>query len=127
VEADECAVRRVMMNLLANAARCAPESSEVRVRAGREGPGAVVRVVDAGERVPTEEAERIFEHGYDGMCSRGHHGLSIGLWIARGYVELLGGRIGVDATPTGDNAFYFTLPLAGEGYPPGTRRRRFSA
>ncbi|MDZ4166360.1 MAG: histidine kinase dimerization/phospho-acceptor domain-containing protein, partial [Coriobacteriia bacterium] len=67
-------------NLLANAARYAPEGSTVRVRVLRDGDEAVIEVADSGAGVAEEDRGRVFQRFWraDPARSRASGGLGIG-------------------------------------------------
>lgn len=119
VDGDGCAISgdserlvQVLLNLLSNAAKFAPEGSEIAVSAGTvelaRAPFVVVTVADRGPGVGREDAERIF-----GPFVRGPHaaqGAGLGLAVARAIVEAHGGRI--EAVPElGYGLFRVLLPV----------------
>jgi signal transduction histidine kinase len=97
VHADTDLMHRVLVNLIDNALRHAPEASTIRVTA-RAIPGAVeFRVVDRGSGVPEAQRERIFDR-FVTSGERSNRGL--GLAFCKAAVEAHGGRIWVeDASP----------------------------
>lgn len=118
---DYLQLKRVLYNLLENAARHSPIHEEVLVTAhvvamerpddvplDQEGLPRYVRVsvVDHGSGVPEEERERIFKSFYS---LDGHTGL--GLAICRGIVEAHQGRIWVESAPHGGACFIFIIPI----------------
>ena len=68
---------------------------------------------DRGLGIPAEERERIFEkfHRLDPGQSRGVGGSGLGLYISRGLVERMGGRIDVDSAPGQGSTFTVELPI----------------
>src|SRR5205085_5378011 len=52
---------QIVTNLLHNAAKFSPTANQTHVRLTREGANAVVRVVDTGVGLPTDQLERVFE------------------------------------------------------------------
>jgi two-component system sensor histidine kinase KdpD len=62
--------------------------------------------------VPDELKERIFEP-FERVGDR-HPGVGLGLAVARGFAEAMGGRIGAFDTPGGGLTVRVTLPAAGE-------------
>ena len=118
VMADRQRVEQVLSNLLANAARQAPESSPIRVAAERDGVHVAVSVADEGRGIPPERLAQLFRKysaGPGGEPGAGTAGSGLGLAICRGLVEAHGGRIRVESGGPGRGArFTFTLLVAGD-------------
>jgi two-component system sensor histidine kinase BaeS len=93
-------VGRVIRNLLDNAIQHAPSGTEVTVTV--ETP-ATVRVIDEGPGFPPAFTEAAFEEfaRADASRSRSTGGAGLGLAVARGLVEELGGRIWAEPGPGG--------------------------
>ena len=104
---------RVLVNLLENAAKYAPDGSPVEVRARRDGTRLVLAVLDRGPGVPAAERERIFEpfHRPPGTPPD-VRGTGLGLSIARGLAEAQGGVVRYEPRPGGGSAFVLELPGA---------------
>jgi PAS domain S-box-containing protein len=113
--ADREKLRQVLANLVDNAVKFSPEGATVTVEARRAGGAVEVRVVDEGIGVPADERERIFSkfHRAEGSA-RGRAGTGLGLFIARGLVRAMGGRIWVDSAEGQGSSFAFELPLAAD-------------
>ena len=114
VMADRRRIVQVLNNLLANAARHAPESSPIRIAAMREETYVAVSVADEGRGVAPERLPNLFRrHAGDGQGATAGYGL--GLAICKGLVEAHGGRIRAESAGAGRGAtFTFTIPVAGE-------------
>ena len=118
VMADRPRVEQVLNNLLANAARQAPESSPIRVAAERDGVHVAVSVADEGRGIAPERLAQLFRK-YSGAAvgepGAGTAGAGLGLAICKGLVEAHGGRIRAESGGVDLGArFTFTLPVAGE-------------
>ena len=111
VRGDAGELRRLVRNLLENAARYAVTT--VRVTAGVDGDRVRVEVLDDGPGVPAEDAELIFERFHRGDLSRSRDdgGSGLGLAIARTVARRHGGDLTLD--PTGDGARFVLLLPAG--------------
>jgi two-component system sensor histidine kinase KdpD len=110
---DYVQIGQVLMNLVENAVKFAPEGSEIRIAAIRRGPELELSVADRGPGVPAAERERVFEKFYRAEhTGAGTPGTGLGLAIARGLVEAHGGRIWVEDAPGGGARFVFVLPGA---------------
>ncbi|MBM4034367.1 MAG: response regulator [Planctomycetes bacterium] len=111
--ADRELVRRVVSNLLANAAKYSPPGSSVRLGAQPGGEGfSAVFVADNGKGIPPEEREAIFQKYHQLPAHRGMGGAGIGLAFCRMAVEAHGGRIWVESAPGQGSTFRFTLPVS---------------
>jgi two-component system phosphate regulon sensor histidine kinase PhoR len=77
--------------------------------------GVQICITDRGPGIPAEEQERIFEKFYVVRDGRGLSGLGLGLYIARQYVELHGGRIWVESLTGKGSTFCFSIPRTGQG------------
>jgi len=99
----------VFENLISNAIKYSPESSEVLVAVERQEDGTVVSVADRGDGVPDAYKEGIFERFSRGEKS-GVIGTGLGLAIARRVMNCYGGRVWVEDNPAGGSIFRATLP-----------------
>lgn len=110
---------KVMSQLLSNAEKFTMSG---RITFGFEVEDKWVRffVKDTGKGISEKNHDLIFEPFMqeDSSVTRGHEGNGLGLSIARGLVELLGGKMWV-TSKKGDGAnFFFTLPLVSSGQDP---------
>jgi signal transduction histidine kinase len=110
VRADRNRLRQVVANLLDNAVKYTPGGGRIELRAGREGPEAVVLVRDTGAGIPPEDQPRIFDRLFRGDRSRSERGLGLGLSLVKAIVQAHHGRVGVDSTPGQGSTFTVHLP-----------------
>ncbi len=100
VMADSGLLERVLANLIDNALRYAPDSP-VRVTAGQVGNRVLIAVVDEGPGIPRGSEEQLFAP----FQRLGDHdnsiGVGLGLSVARGFIEAMGGTISAADTPGG--------------------------
>jgi PAS domain S-box-containing protein len=113
--ADQEKLRTILANLLDNAVKFSPEGGQVTVEGRRTGTAVEVRVVDEGIGIPAAEHEHIFRkfHRAEGG-GRDRGGTGLGLFIARGLLAAMGGRIWVDSAEGSGSSFAFELPRATE-------------
>jgi PAS domain S-box-containing protein len=114
-EADGEKLRQILANLVDNAVKFSPEGGRVTVAARRGDEHVEVRVVDEGIGIPEEEQRRIFTKFYRGESVTRDPtatGTGLGLFIARGLVAAMGGRMWVDSREGAGSSFAFELPLA---------------
>jgi two-component system, OmpR family, sensor histidine kinase KdpD len=107
--ADAGLLERVLANLIDNALRYAP-NCVVRVNAGRVGDRVLINVIDEGPGIPHGTEEQIF-----GAFQRlGDHdnttGVGLGMSVARGFVEAMGGTIAAGDTAGGGLTVLVDLP-----------------
>jgi two-component system, OmpR family, sensor histidine kinase KdpD len=108
---DEIVLEHVLLNLLENALRFAPDGTDILVAASRTPNGEVeVRVVDHGPGVPNTERDRIFDEFTTGSVRREGGGAGLGLTIVRALVGAQGGTVRVEPTPGGGATFVCTFP-----------------
>jgi PAS domain S-box-containing protein len=117
VEADPLALRRVLTNLLTNAARHSPDGGRIRVVSERRDGRIAVGVTDDGPGIVQDDQHRIFDEFDRGSSPAGSGkalgmGLGLGLSIVRLYVEQHGGSVWVDSAEGSGATFWFTLPAA---------------
>ena len=122
LEADRDKLHQIAVNLVSNAIRYTPESGEIAVgvdEAPRErypGGWARLRVRDTGIGIAEEDRQRIFDpfvHPKPAKhhTSAGPDSAGLGLYIARGLIELHGGLITVDSQPDVFTEFTVLLPF----------------
>ena len=110
--ADREKLGQILRNLLDNAVKFSPGGGTVTVEAHRRAGRVEVRVVDQGEGIPEAEREHIFSKFHRADSTGGYGGAGLGLFIARGLVLAMGGRMWVDSAEGGGSSFAFELPLA---------------
>lgn len=97
---DAGLLERVLANLIDNALRYAPDSA-VRVSAGRVGDRVLINVADDGCGLPQDGAEHMFDP-FQRLGDRDNtSGVGLGLSVARGFLEAIGGTIHATDTPGG--------------------------
>jgi signal transduction histidine kinase len=122
IAADRDKVTQIVINLVSNAIRYTPESGEIAIdvdEAPREryaGGWARLRVRDNGIGIAEEDRQRIFEPfmhptSVKHHTSKGPDSAGLGLYIARGLIELHGGLITVDSQPEVFTEFTVLLPI----------------
>ncbi|MFD9409851.1 ATP-binding protein [Streptomyces sp. NPDC059989] len=117
VAVDRGLLERAVANIVENAVKYSPAGRPVHVSASTLGRRVELRVVDRGPGVPDEAKARIFEpFQRHGDAPRGA-GVGLGLAVARGFTEAIGGTLAAEDTPGGGLTMVLTLPMAG-GTPP---------
>jgi signal transduction histidine kinase len=113
VPADRRQLRRAFFNVIDNAFRHTPDGTRVDIIGQVHDPAVLVIVADRGPGIPREIVETLFEPFTRGPIDGDPNpGVGTGLTIARGVVELHGGRISVEPRPGGGSMFMIELPTA---------------
>jgi two-component system sensor histidine kinase KdpD len=110
VNLDELLFHQVLTNLVENALRFAPSSSQIKISAGRTNQRVWLEVADKGPGIAPGDEERIFEKFYRAPHQQPRSGTGLGLAICRGIVELHGGTIRASNRPEGGASFHIELP-----------------
>ncbi|MFF0289479.1 ATP-binding protein [Streptomyces sp. NPDC005262] len=120
VAVDPGLLERAVANIVENAVKYSPGGERVTVAASALGARVELRVADRGPGVPDEGKERIFEpfQRY-GDAPRGA-GVGLGLAVARGFVESMGGTLDAEDTPGGGMTMVLTLKAVSGYVPTGT-------
>ncbi len=113
VRADPGLLERVLANLFSNALRHSPPNLRPMLRAKEDGERVVLDVVDHGTGVPAGLKERIFEP-FARLDERSP-GVGLGLAVAKGFAEAMGGTIVAIDTPGGGLTVRVTLPALVSG------------
>ncbi len=117
IVADPARLQQVLVNLIGNAHKFAPDGGHIAVSASVHADGVRISVRDNGRGISPDMQSQIFEafRQLDASTSAGARGTGLGLTITRSIVDLHGGRIGVESAAGGGACFTVTLPLPVDG------------
>ena len=108
-------LRQVCSILVDNALRYSPEGGTVTVGATRREDRVEISIADEGIGIPQSDQEQIFRkfyRGADAELRAGSGGTGLGLFIARGLVTAMGGRIWVSSREGEGSRLAFELLAA---------------
>jgi len=111
VVADAGLLERVIANLVDNADRHLGTGEKVLIRAYTEENRVIVDIVDHGPGVSPDRMEEIFAP-FQHFGDRTTTGVGLGLAIARGFTEAMGGTLAASVTPGGGLTMTITLEVA---------------
>ncbi|MEU6657728.1 sensor histidine kinase KdpD [Streptomyces sp. NPDC046821] len=119
VTVDPGLLERSVANLVENAVKYSAFDERVLVSASAIADRVEVRVVDRGPGVPDLAKDRIFEPFQRYGDAPGGAGIGLGLAVARGFAEAMGGTLSAEDTPGGGLTMVLTLPTANGFGPAG--------
>ena len=111
LQLDAILVEQALLNLVDNAFKHGLSEQAVDIDVATRGDEVIVSVIDHGKGVGEDEVTKIFDKFYRSDEAAGG-GLGLGLTIARGIIQVHGGRIWAQHTPGGGLTVRFTLPLS---------------
>jgi GAF domain-containing protein len=113
VRADQRKIKQVLLNLLSNSVKFTPEGGRVTLAAHRHLTHVEIAVSDTGIGIAPGDQEAVFEEfrQIESDYVKKQEGTGLGLTLARKFVELHGGRIGVKSELGKGSTFSFTLPI----------------
>jgi len=120
IEADPGMLERVIANIVENAVKYAPDSDIVLVGAagglspatlgGR--PAGELRIIDHGRGIPAESVLEMFRPFQRLDDAPQTTGIGLGLAVAKGFTDAMGGSLSAEATPGGGLTMVIRLPLS---------------
>ncbi|HEY3239936.1 MAG TPA: ATP-binding protein [Acidimicrobiia bacterium] len=112
VLADASLLERAVANVVDNAIHWSPPGTRVRLEAGVFGGQVNVRVVDQGPGIPRRQRDLVFQPFQRLGDSGGDTGVGLGLAVARGFLQAMGGAIEIEDTAGGGTTIILRLQVA---------------
>jgi signal transduction histidine kinase len=118
VAGDPARLQQIVTNLLTNAVQFTPYDGNVAVGLGVDGADAVLTVQDNGAGIDPAFLPHVFDQFRqgEGVLSRKHGGLGLGLAVVRQLIDLHGGSVDVTSPGSGRGAT-FTVRMPRESIP----------
>jgi two-component system sensor histidine kinase KdpD len=110
IDTDPGLLERALANLVANALRYSPADRPPTLTASAEDNTVVVLIVDHGPGIPVEQRAQVFEPFQQLGDRHTAGGVGLGLAVARGFIEAVGGRIEARSTSGGGLTMRIDLP-----------------
>ena len=104
-------VLQVLLNLVGNALRYAPEDSQIWIRLEQDAAVARVIVADQGPGLDPDQQRKVFEK-FERLGRSGDGGSGLGLYISRRLARAMGGDLAVESAPGQGARFVLTVPAA---------------
>jgi signal transduction histidine kinase len=111
ISADEQKLEQVLVNLVNNAVKYAPESKEIVVAVEELADKVKIAVIDQGHGISKDKLPLLFDSYYQVKESGiSTHGLGLGLYISAEIIRKHKGEIGVESEMGKGSTFWFTIP-----------------
>jgi two-component system, OmpR family, sensor histidine kinase KdpD len=114
VHVDPALAERALANVVDNALAWSPPEVPVRVEGAVVGARVILRIIDQGPGIAPADRDRVFQpfQRLGDSRNRGGPGVGLGLAVARGFTEAIGGDLQLEDTPGGGTTMTFAFPLA---------------
>jgi PAS domain S-box-containing protein len=112
IKTDPLIVREIIINLVSNAIKYTPEGGAVKIVVQAKRSEIVVEVHDSGWGIPAYAQDQVFSKFFRGqnIVKRETNGTGLGLYLVKGLIDVLGGKIWFTSEETVGTSFFFTLP-----------------
>ncbi len=110
VFADKNRIEQVLINLINNALKYAPDSKLIKLKAVKDGENVKITVSDFGIGIDEENIPFVFDRFFRVESSKSFTGLGLGLYISAEIVKRHQGEIGIDSERDKGSTFWFTVP-----------------
>jgi len=114
VKADETMLASIIQNLISNAIKFSYKNSDIKIKAGKNGKLAIIKVIDSGIGINEEAVDNLFRLGskFTSLGTEQEIGSGSGLILSKELVEKNNGKIWVEKNKDKGSTFTFTIPLA---------------
>jgi PAS domain S-box-containing protein len=113
-DADPEKLAQILQQLVDNAAKFSPEGGTITIAGRRHADSIEIRVTDEGIGIPHADQQRIFAKFYRAEAASGASvpGTGLGLFLVRGLLTAMGGRVSVESVEGEGSTFAFELPVS---------------
>jgi signal transduction histidine kinase len=113
IQTDKGKMDQVISNLIINAIKYSPHSSEILINIKEKNNSMIVSIQDFGIGIDIGNFEDIFKPFYriTGHRERTFPGLGMGLYISNEIIKHLGGRMWLESTKGKGSTFFFSIPF----------------
>ena len=109
INADKNEIRRVLMNLIANALNHSQKATKTQINIIKDNKNLKVEVEDDGVGISEQDCEKLFKRFSQGTNNRRSSSTGLGLYLSRQIIEAHGGKISVNSKLNEGATFSFEL------------------
>jgi PAS domain S-box-containing protein len=112
IKTDSLIFKEVITNLVSNAIKYTPENGQVSIIIKPRREDILIEVSDTGWGIPKQSHDKVFSKFFRGqnIIKRETSGTGLGLYLVKGLIETLNGKIWFKSVEGQGTNFYFTLP-----------------
>jgi signal transduction histidine kinase len=112
ITTDALILKEILTNLVSNAIKYTPDKGTVSIKLRSRRDNVVVEVADSGWGIPKFSQDQIFSKFFraQNVVKRETTGTGLGLYLVKGLVDALGGRIWFTSEEGKGTSFFFSLP-----------------
>lgn len=111
IDSDKRLIKNVLINLMSNAIKFSPETSNIYIDSAVDENEANISVSDKGMGISHEDQEHLFSSFFRGKNVINIQGTGLGLHIVKRYIDLLDGKVSVTSELEKGTTIKFTIPV----------------
>ena len=111
INGDRQRLEQVLINLLTNAIKYSPHTSQIELLLNSEGNEVKIGVRDSGIGIENDKLSHIFSRFYRVEGNPNIAGLGIGLYLSKEIVDRHEGKIWAESEPGKGSTFWLSLPI----------------
>lgn len=117
IKTDALIIKEVITNLVSNSIKYTPENGQVDISIRTRKADMLVEIKDNGWGIPPQSHDKVFSKFFRGpnVIKRETSGTGLGLYLVKGLVESLSGKIWFLSEEGQGTSFFFTLPRGIKG------------
>jgi PAS domain S-box-containing protein len=112
IRTDALIIKEITTNLVSNAIKYTPDNGRVDIKVRPRKNDIVIEVHDNGWGIPEELKDKVFTKFFRGsnIIKRETNGTGLGLYLVKGLLDALGGKITFKSSEDEGTSFYISLP-----------------
>lgn len=114
VRANGAMLEQAIYNVIDNAHKFGGDRAPISLELSSNDTSAMIFVTDSGPGIFEDDKDHVFSRFFKSGSIKGNHGMGLGLFITRGFVEAFSGTIAIDSPAIGDRGTRVSIqfPLA---------------
>ncbi len=112
IRSDRAILKEILTNLVSNSIKYTPSKGAIKIRVRLRADTVLVRVSDTGWGIPKYSQDQIFSKFFraENIVKRETSGTGLGLYLVKGLVEAVNGRIWFESHEGKGTDFFLSLP-----------------